>query len=193
MEKQMNEGVNPQAGESKVGEAELHAEPAGAKVDEAELQAFVRNVEASQNLSLGITGGVVGAAIGAVLWAAISYWTGYQMGYMAIGVGFLVGIGVRFLGKGITPVFGVVGALLSLLGCLAGNILTICLFISNEYSIPLAEILSKLDISMIILTIKETFQAMDVLFYALAIWAGYRFSFRRITQQEVSSLVKPKP
>ena len=33
-----------------------------------------------------------------------------------------------------------------------------------------------------------TFQVMDLLFYALAVYEGYRFSFRRITEAETRRL-----
>ena len=88
------------------------------------------------NLTLAILGGVVAALIGAAIWAVITVKTGYQVGFMAIGVGLLVGFTVRHLGKGATPAFGAVGALLSLAGCVAGNVLAIAGFIAQEEGQP---------------------------------------------------------
>jgi len=35
-----------------------------------------------------------------------------------------------------------------------------------------------------------TFNPMDLLFYGLAVYAGYRFSFRRISAEELAKLTK---
>lgn len=42
-----------------------------------------------------IAGGAIGGLIGGLIWAAISYFTGFEVGYVAWGIGFLVGGGVR--------------------------------------------------------------------------------------------------
>jgi hypothetical protein len=133
---------------------------------------------AEQNLTLGIVGGVIGLIVGAVLWAIITVVTDYKIGYMALGVGFLVGAGVRFLGKGIEPRFGYVGGGLALIGCLLGNFLTVLIVISREFNIPFLTLLTRLNLDLIVESMKVTFRPMDLLFYALAIYAGYRYSFR---------------
>jgi hypothetical protein len=43
-----------------------------------------------------LIGGLIGGAIGGFVWALISYLTNYEVGWIAWGVGFLVGLGVRF-------------------------------------------------------------------------------------------------
>ena len=50
---------------------------------------------AEENLPKAVLFGVLACIAGAVAWALISISTGYQMGYMAIGVGFLVGFARR--------------------------------------------------------------------------------------------------
>jgi hypothetical protein len=45
-----------------------------------------------------VAGGIGGGAIGAAIWAAIGHFTGYEVGWIAWGVGGLVGLGVRTFG-----------------------------------------------------------------------------------------------
>ena len=45
------------------------------------------------NMGRGIIGGALGGLIGAVIWAGISYFTGYEIGWIAWGVGGMVGLG----------------------------------------------------------------------------------------------------
>ena len=129
------------------------------------------------NLSLAILGGVVAALIGAALWAVITVTTGYQIGFMAIGVGLLVGFTVRHLGKGTTPVFGAVGALLALGGCVVGNVLAITGFIAQDEGQPFLSVLSQLNVAAVPAMLMATFSAIDVVFYAIAVYEGYKLSF----------------
>ncbi|HSF17689.1 MAG TPA: hypothetical protein VLK65_19255 [Vicinamibacteria bacterium] len=48
-----------------------------------------------KSVGLGVFAGLVGAAV----WAGISYLTGYEVGWIAWGVGALVGVAVRFASK----------------------------------------------------------------------------------------------
>ena len=160
------------------------------EIDELKLQTLMQEIKDNQNLPLGILGGISAAAIGAAIWAMITALTNFQIGWMAVGVGFLVGIGVRSLGKGIDLSFGAVGAALSLLGCLAGNLLTVCILISRQENIELFNLLSRLNPLVAVELMKVTFNPMDLLFYGIAVYEGYRFSFRRISEDELSRLTK---
>ncbi len=167
-------------------QAEL-AMPPG-EVDQTKLQMLMQEVRDNQNLAFGIVGGAIAAAIGAALWAVISALTGYQIGWMAVGVGFLVGYAVRICGKGIDKSFGVAGAVLSLLGCVTGNLLAVCILISKHNQIPFFELLSKLTPEIATELIKATFHPMDLLFYGIAVYEGYKFSFRRLSKEELGKL-----
>jgi hypothetical protein len=127
-------------------------------------------MQAAQNLPMGILGGIVGAAIGAGLWAAITMAIDYQHSLMALGVGLLTGLGVRFFGKGREPIFGIFGAILALVGVLAGNLLFIHLLTAREFpgvQLTLAEYFEVLT---------GAIEPIDFLFYGLALYAGFRFS-----------------
>lgn len=85
--------------------------------EEAEVLEAFEQLDYEQNLPMGVVAGLIGALVGAALWAWITVLTDAQIGWMAIAVGFLVGLAVRIFGKGLDKVFGIVGAVLSLLGC----------------------------------------------------------------------------
>jgi len=152
------------------------------------LAKLVAGIRSRQSLPLGIAGGVAGALAGAIAWAAISAMTSFQIGYMAVGVGFLAGFGVRKLGRGIDPIFGVAGAVLAFLGCIAGNLGSILIAGSKHFDVPFFAMLAKLSPSDALQLLKDDFQIMDVLFYGLAIYFGYRYSIRYLTPQEVAAL-----
>ena len=111
--------------------------------DEAQVNFVLDQLRSEQNLSMGIVAGGIAAAVGAGLWAAITAVTGFQIGWMAVGVGFLVGLAVRHFGKGIDKAFGIAGAVLALIGCLAGNLFAICAVIASQEEMAFLEVVSQ--------------------------------------------------
>ena len=103
---------------------------------------------------------------------------------MAVGVGILVGFAVRIAGKGLDQSYGIVGAALALLGCALGNILTYTYFIAVDEGVAFMDIFSQLTVGITISLLGATFEAMDVLFYGLAVYCGYKYAFRELTQAD---------
>lgn len=138
-----------------------------------------------QNLVGGAVAGLVAAAVGAAVWAGVTIGTGYQIGWMAVGIGFLVGLAVRTVGKGLDPAFGIVGAVLALLGCGAGNLLAVVGMVAQAQSIAYMDVLSRLDVSVAERLMVATFSPMDLLFYGIAVYEGYKLSFRQLTHEQL--------
>jgi hypothetical protein len=138
-----------------------------------------------QDLSYGIIGGFSAALVGATLWAVITVSTGYQIGYMAIGVGLLVGFAVRFFGAGVDLPYRIIGAVGALLGCMMGNLFSQVWFLSEIMSIGYFEALGFLNMEFIIEIYKESFSFMDLLFYGIAVYEGFRFAGRTVTDEMI--------
>lgn len=155
------------------------------EIDEHKLNQYREKIRMEQNLPMAIVSGLATALIGAILWAIITVSTGFQIGYMAIGVGFIVGYAVSFLGKGIDQVFGIIGALFALLGCLGGNALSIIGFAAIEFNMGYFEVLSRINVSLLTDAMAAGFSPIDLLFYGLAVYEGYHFAFRKISEEEV--------
>lgn len=132
---------------------------------------------AEQNLAKGVILGAVACIVGAVAWALISVSTGYQIGYMAIGVGLLVGIAMR-QGKGVTPLFGVIGAALALVSCVLGDFLSIIGYIAEDYEMSFVEVLIEADYKVVFDAMMENLASMTIVFYGIAVYEGYKLSFR---------------
>jgi len=164
-----------------------------AQIDPHRLESVLSDMRSQQNLALAIAMGTLAAAVGAGLWALATVLTGYQIGFMAIGVGILVGLTVRQFGKGIDKSFGFIGAGLAFAGCVAGNVLAICGLVSIEEGVSFLSILGRLDMGVTWQLMVATFSPIDVLFYGLAIWEGYKFSFRQITLEELPELRSGSP
>jgi hypothetical protein len=133
-------------------------------------------VDVAENLPLGFMAGLVAAAVGAGLWALITVLAGVQIGWMAVGVGFLVGWAVRVAGKGSHRAFGIVGAFLALGGCATGNLLAIIMIAARQYNVPPLDVVRRLTPDVLYSLMGASFRPMHALFYFVAILEGYRFS-----------------
>ena len=74
---------------------------------------------------------------------------------------------------------GHAGAVLALLGCVLGNVLSGCYFVAEAEGVSYLEALSSLTPSLAVQTIRLMFAPADLLFYGIAVYEGYQFSFKR--------------
>ena len=123
--------------------------------------------------------GLGAALVGAVLWAAVVSATHIKIGYAAIGIGFLVGWTMRGVGKSYNPVFGYVGAVLALLGCVVGDVLSDCVAAAEQLGRPTLDLVSHLTPSLAVDLLQAGFRPLDALFYIFAAMAGYRNAFHK--------------
>jgi antitoxin component YwqK of YwqJK toxin-antitoxin module len=151
---------------------------------------LIKRLKQYEDFNYAIVGGIFTMIVCSILWAMISVAAEMQIGYMALGVGLLVGFAVRFFGAGISLKFAYLGAGLSLAGCLLGNLFTQVGFTAKTESLGYFEVTSYLTPSFIIQIMADSFQPIDLLFYFLAILEGYRFSVRKLTVAVTDRLVK---
>jgi hypothetical protein len=138
-------------------------------------QPAIEQLDTESNLIMGLIGGALAMLVSAVIWGVITYFTEYQIGWMAIGVGYLVGIAVKFFGKGKTMIFGISSAGLALIGCALGNLLSYSGVIAHEESAAFLEVFFFFLFSpaAAIELFTLAFDFMDIMFYALAAYAGF--------------------
>ena len=138
-------------------------------------QPAIGQLDDQPNLLMGLIGGAGAMLVGAIAWGAITYFAEYQIGWMSIGVGFLVGVAIRFFGKGKTSAFGISGAILALIGCLLGNLLFYAGMIAREEGVSFLNVFFFLlfNPSAILEVFRLAFDFKDILFYGIAAYAGF--------------------
>ena len=135
----------------------------------------IEQMDSDSNFIMGLIGGGVAMLVSAAIWGAVTYFTEYQIGWMAIGVGFLVGIAVKFFGKGKTPIYGISSAVLALIGCVLGNLIFYSGFIAREQGASFLEVFFYflLTPAALIEVFSVAFEFMDIIFYGIAAWVGF--------------------
>ncbi|GGH70498.1 hypothetical protein [Phaeocystidibacter marisrubri] len=175
------------SGQEEVLEATIDTSttPNQPSLDPETIRAYEEKIRAEQNLPMAIVAGLVAALVSSAVWALVTIKAESQIGWMAVGVGFLVGYAVRYMGKGIDNTFGVIGAVFALLGCVLGNIFSVYGFVTVEFDVTFMESLSAIPLGEVINVLIDDLSPYDFLFYGIALYEGFKFSFRQITQEEV--------
>jgi hypothetical protein len=98
---------------------------------------------------------------------------------VALGIGALVGVAVRWAGKGSTPVFGVVGAVMTLIGCILGQALAEIQLAAHASSIGFFQVLSVVNAGELISGVVTGSSPITYFIYAIGIYEGYKLSIVR--------------
>jgi hypothetical protein len=130
-------------------------------------------------LPLAIAAGLGAAVAGAALWAVVTVLSNYEIGLMAVAIGFMVGRTIIAIAKHGNPTLGAISAVLSLLGCLLGNLLSAVGFAAQAWHADYFAVLTRLTPDLAVRLFTVSFGYMDLLFYAIGIYEGYRFAARR--------------
>jgi len=149
---------------------------------------WIAELRSRQSLSIAALGGLLAVMAGALAWTIITAIVNVPTTGMAIGMGLLVGGAVRFLGRGLDKSFGCLGAGLSLLTCILGNCLANSTFIARDVGLPVTSVLAQISPGALPRLVVATFHPIDLLFYGLALYLGYRLSFRRLRQAQVAAV-----
>ncbi len=158
-------------------------------ISDHQMQMAMETLRSEQNLLVGTLAGFVASLTGAGVWALVTVVTEYQIGWMAVGIGVLVGFSIRLAGKGIDQTFGIAGAALALIGCVVGNVLTMTYFIAANEGMSFMDILVQLDFAITYELLASTFEIIDVLFYGMAVYFGYKYAFRQVSEDDFNRVL----
>ena len=133
-------------------------------------------------LGRAIGAGLVAAIVGGVVWGLIVRATDYEVGFVAWGVGFLVGTAVALAARqGSGPTFGVIAVVLSLIGILLGKYLSFAWVLSAE-GVELS-LFSSATVDAFIAAKDIMFSGMDLLFVALAVFSAWSIVNSRLNSE----------
>ena len=97
---------------------------------------------------------------------------------LKIASGVALGLGAPMAAAGLITATVAFGQAMEGLGCALGNLLAACGMVSIELDTSLLGVLGRLDADMATELMTVTFTPMDLLFYGIAIYEGYRLSLR---------------
>jgi len=149
------------------------------EVDE-DLAAIIE--DESRRFRRALVAGFTGMTLGAGIWALVAYLTGYNIGLLAILNGAIVGVLIQFAGQSKDIKFGIIGAVYAGLSVYLGNFLTLLVFFAyGSASAGVEEMgwsaaLSPAGLAAAFIYGFIGSGLLGILFYALAILEGFKFS-----------------
>ena len=80
-------------------------------------------------------------------------------------------------GKGIRPIFGIIGAALALISCVMGDFFSIVGLVAKEYEVSFMDVLFDASYSEVMSVVIENMSSMTIVFYGIALYEGYKLAF----------------
>ena len=160
------------------------------RIDPTVYQHYVDLRRSKQHYQFALVCGTFGAAIGVAIWLGLSMTVHVEAEWTAVGVGVLAGTFVRVAGRGFDRIFGVLGALLTAIGCFAGTLVSGCHFMALQTEgATLFDAISTLTPTTTREVFTATFDPIDAVFYGIALVAGFRISYRRMSGVDKATLL----
>lgn len=129
------------------------------------------------DIKKGLTAAIIFGLVGAFIWAIIVKETGYNLGIVAILVGYLISQGFVWAGRNNSPIWGYVAAVIATLSIFLGKMFSVIIMVAEFYDITVLQMMQALDYGQLMRYMVETFEAFDLVFYAIAIQTAYKRSF----------------
>lgn len=159
-------------------------------IDPEDRERVLLHLHATQRLIPAIVAGCVAMLVGAAVWAAIGVFTHSEIGWIAIGIGFVVGMAVRVAGRGFDVRYAVIGASLSLAGVVLGKFFAACGNFARSENIPFWDVLQHFPYQEFPAFMRQSFEIMDLLFYGLAVWCGWIYARRKLEEAEIAETLR---
>ncbi len=124
---------------------------------------------------LALLAGLAAAVAGAGIWMGVEVAWNLKIGFVAIAIGALVGFAVRLAGNGHSFIYGIIGAVFTLGGCLGGEIAA-NLYAASSAQEPFLELARTIDYSQMVSTIFSKMDPIGYVIYGIGVYEGYKLS-----------------
>ena len=118
------------------------------------------------------------ALICAMIWPILAFFAGPQLDCLALGVGSLIGLSIRFSGKGTTPVYGVLAMVLTLISSMVGNILGVLASGSHD-QLDIFGIVQGVNLADVTMSILTQATPMTYLLFTAGVALSFLLSVRK--------------
>jgi len=171
-----------------LGQFNFETQFSKADLDSGKYDRYMQDLRDRQNFVVALLGGVATSAVGAILWAVVAYLSGYRFGIMAILLGFLVGRVILIVGRGVDIQFRIIGAVLALISCLAGDGFAYCIALAKYQGVSLSSVFTQVSSAGLVRFFKTIIDGEDLIFYGIAVYEGFRFSARKLTPADYTKI-----
>lgn len=109
-----------------------------------------------------------------------------QLNLLALGVGGFIGFAISLFGKGKSHLLAIIGAILALISCVTGDVISLIAIYSFQNKVPFWMIVGNLDFASVVDILSQTTGFLSIMFYLTAMTVAYGIS----TMPPLSSVSK---
>ena len=129
------------------------------------------------NVGVAIFAGALATIVGTMVCMGFALLTGWHVGYMAAGVGIVMGFVIRGSGRGSLVIFGALGVFFTLLTCLIGE-MGVAIQAATTQRLDFYGVLTTMNLPELAVTIVTRTDTMMTVIYAIGIFFAFKLSRR---------------
>ncbi len=137
-----------------------------------------------QNFAAAVIVGAVATLLAAATYGiTVATWA-FSYGFAAAGVGFVIGLSMGFLGRGISTKFAVVATLYTITGCAIGNLFRVIIELAQATATSPIDVLRNNSLSVLVERSISNVSFVDLVFWFVAVFCAVFLAKRPLSRSE---------
>ena len=154
-------------------------------VEKQRIYELAEKLLSEQNFGVAVVAGVIAMILSAWIYGIVkSQSEGIYYSILAAGIGTIIGLTMRFLGRGIDIKFALVASAYALLGCMLGNMFAVVMNVAQSNAVSPFDILQNTPKSELYEWIFADLPLADLMFWIIGIGSAAYFARRPLTREE---------
>lgn len=137
-----------------------------------------------QNFTAAVIAGAVATLIAAAAYAiTVTMWP-FAYGFVAVGIGIVIGLWMQFVGRGISMKFSIAAVVYTITGCALGNLFVVIIELAQGLEISPIDIIRNDSLSMLAKRSLSGISFVDLVYVFVAVFAAVFFAKRPLSREQ---------
>ena len=156
-------------------------------MNDEELQenyALAEKLIAEQNFAAALIGGAVATLLSAAAYGiTVATWA-FSYGFAAAGIGIVIGLSMRYLGRGISTKFTVVATVYTITGCVLGNLFRVIVELAVASATSPVDVIRNNSLSVFAERSVACFSLVDLVYWFVAVFCAVFLARKSLSRSE---------
>ena len=137
-----------------------------------------------QNFAAAVIVGAVATILAAAAYGIIVATWAFSYGFVAAGVGIVIGLSMQFLGRGISMKFAVVATVYAIIGCVLGNLFRVIIELAQANATSPIDALRNNSLSVLAEWSVSDVSFVDLVYWFVAVFCAVFLAKRPLSRSE---------
>lgn len=137
-----------------------------------------------QNFAAAVIAGAVATVLAAAAYGIIVAEWAFSYGFVAAGVGIVIGLAMQFLGRGISMKFAVAATFYTITGCVLGNLFRVIMELARESATSPIDVLRNSSLLVLAESSISYLSFLDLVYWFVAVFCAVFFARRALSRAE---------